>query len=234
VRGASAPALAGAILLTPGNTGSRLQEISDGVRVRINPDERAVRIERRVDNGLLGTGIGAKWQELPVEAEQVDTPDGRRIAIDGAGLERAIGEGAFAGLSTIDGIQMARPPSDGDEPDDKQSPAPIGHNNPPGPLDPAPPALPIIKKNESATPDEKGNSSGVPGRVQSRINLANGNLKAGWIHVTATHFNPARTGRSQFSISQSELRHLLQHKRLSALPWSASFKANLDQCMCAK
>jgi hypothetical protein len=46
---------------------------------------------------------------LPVNAEQVDTPDGRRIAIDGAGLKRAIGEEAFAGLSTIDGIQMAKP-----------------------------------------------------------------------------------------------------------------------------
>src|SRR6201999_2764849 len=68
VRGASAPALAGAILLTPGNTGSTLQEIGDGLRVRINPDERAVRVERRVDKGLFGTGIGAKWQELPVNA----------------------------------------------------------------------------------------------------------------------------------------------------------------------
>jgi filamentous hemagglutinin len=163
VRGASAPALAGAILLTPGNTGSRLQEIGDGLRVRINPDERAVRIERRVDNGLFGTGIGAKWQELPVNAEQVDTPDGRRIAIDGAGLERAIGEGAFAGLSSIDGIQMAKPPSDGDKPDERRPVGP-GHNNPPEPTEPEPPpnpgplTAPIIKRSESAQPSDKGNA----------------------------------------------------------------------------
>jgi len=46
-RGAGATAAAGTILLMPSNTGSTLQEIGNGLRLRINPDERAVRLERR-------------------------------------------------------------------------------------------------------------------------------------------------------------------------------------------
>jgi RHS repeat-associated protein len=52
----------------------------------------------------------------------------------------------------------------------------------------------------------------APGRVQGRINLMEGSQakKEGWKHVLAEHYNPAKGGSSQFSVSQTELRALLQ------------------------
>ena len=193
VRGASAPVVAGTILLIPGNTGSTLRDIGDGLRLRINPDERAVRIERRVDNGVLNTGIGAKWEELPIKAEQVDTPDGRRIvAIDGAGLKQAIGDEAFAGLN-VQGIAMAKPPSDGDKPDDNQRPVGMGHNDPPEPMEPEPPplnpapaAVPIIN-NE--TPPPSGQEEGDEVR-RRRIREAAEYIGAG--HARTEHLEQRR------------------------------------------
>lgn len=50
--------------------------------------------------------------------------------------------------------------------------------------------------------------AGVPGRVQSRINLATGNSKAGMRHIAIEHFS-GKPGKSQFSVSEEELRSLL-------------------------
>lgn len=61
----------------------------------------------------------------------------------------------------------------------------------------------------------KGTVAGVkvPGRVQSRINVSND----GWTHVLDRHFNPDKNA-SQFTISQGELRALLQSRSVIATP----------------
>jgi RHS repeat-associated protein len=52
----------------------------------------------------------------------------------------------------------------------------------------------------------------VPGRVQSRINISNN----GWAHVLKEHFSTKN--KSQFTISQSELKTLLQNKDIIKTP----------------
>ena len=60
--------------------------------------------------------------------------------------------------------------------------------------------------------------AGVPGRVLSRINLKN----SGWNHVVDRHFNPSKNA-SQFTISKSELRSLLQNKKVVDSPVVRTF-----------
>jgi hypothetical protein len=59
----------------------------------------------------------------------------------------------------------------------------------------------------------------VPGRVQSRINLRNGSVSegAGWNHLVDRHYNPSKKA-SQFTISQEELRALLQSRQVVDTP----------------
>lgn len=55
----------------------------------------------------------------------------------------------------------------------------------------------------------------VPGRVASRINISNEGMK----HVLSTHLNPARIfNKSQFAISEAELRELLSAKSTVEAP----------------
>lgn len=54
--------------------------------------------------------------------------------------------------------------------------------------------------------------------VQSRINVQNGNNKAGWNHVVDRHFSDKNA--SQFTISQSELKTILQSNEVSKVPIS--------------
>ena len=54
--------------------------------------------------------------------------------------------------------------------------------------------------------------------VQSRINLQNGNNKVGWQHVLKRHLPEGEGSGSQFSISKTELRELLQHKDVVSVP----------------
>jgi hypothetical protein len=65
------------------------------------------------------------------------------------------------------------------------------------------------------------NSIPIPGRVASRINLMTGDIKAGWTHVVDGHFNPSRSNKSQFTISQEDLRGLLQHELVVGSPVTA-------------
>ncbi|NVJ24144.1 RHS repeat protein [Myxococcus sp. AM011] len=72
----------------------------------------------------------------------------------------------------------------------------------------------------------------IPGRVQSRINLAKGHsaltplrpttgqkISAGWDHVMSGHFNkPLAGSRSVFSTSPDRLRELLQHPNVVSSP----------------
>ena len=58
-----------------------------------------------------------------------------------------------------------------------------------------------------------GKALKVPGRVQSRINVSNDS----WTHVINEHFNPAKN-KSQFTVSQDELRSLLNNKSVVNSP----------------
>ncbi len=56
--------------------------------------------------------------------------------------------------------------------------------------------------------EETDNAIKVPGRVQSRINISND----GWDHVLKEHYS--NKNKSQFTISQEELRSLLSSKEI--------------------
>lgn len=119
----AAPALAGAgsaaagslpFLFIPTNTQSETTDLGDGLRARVRPGQRTVEIERRVNNGLFGTGIGAKWETLPVEAQQVVGSDGSvNTVINHEQLNRALGRSAPVESKTAGSSAMAQPPKDG-------------------------------------------------------------------------------------------------------------------------
>jgi len=60
----------------------------------------------------------------------------------------------------------------------------------------------------------------VPGRVQSRINLSNN----GWGHLVARHFS-GKTNASQFTVTQAELRGILQSKQVVGSPVSRTLQS---------
>ena len=120
----AAPAVAGAgsaaagalpFLFIPTNTQSETTDLGDGLRARVRPGQRTVEIERRVHNGLLGTGIGAKWETLPVEAQQVVGRDGSaNTVINHEQLNRALGRSAPVESKDAGTSAMAQPPKDGE------------------------------------------------------------------------------------------------------------------------
>nr|WP_309546812.1 hemagglutinin repeat-containing protein [Rhizobium rhizogenes]QCL09198.1 filamentous hemagglutinin family N-terminal domain protein [Rhizobium rhizogenes]QCL09830.1 filamentous hemagglutinin family N-terminal domain protein [Rhizobium rhizogenes] len=65
----------------------------------------------------------------------------------------------------------------------------------------------------ATTGTQGGGLPNVPGRVQSRVNLEN----SGWGHVVDRHFDPT-VNASQFTVSQSELRQLLQSPQVVQTP----------------
>lgn len=119
----AAPAVAGAgsaaagalpFLFIPTNTQSETTDLGDGLRARARPGQRTVEIERRVHNGLFGTGIGAKWETLPVEAQQVVGRDGSaNTVINHEQLNRALGQTAPVQSKDAGTSAMAQPPKDG-------------------------------------------------------------------------------------------------------------------------
>ncbi len=66
--------------------------------------------------------------------------------------------------------------------------------------------------------------SSVPGRVQSRVNLPNGDKSSGWTHVVDRHFNPDKNA-SQFTVSQSDLRTALQSPEVVNTPVTRTLKS---------
>ena len=102
-------------LVFPTNTQSETTDLSDGLRARVRPGQRSVEIERRVDNGLFGTGMLAKWETLPVEAWQhVGTDGTANTVINHEQLNRVLGRSAPA-QSKDDGTSaMAHSPKDGE------------------------------------------------------------------------------------------------------------------------
>jgi hypothetical protein len=83
----------GTVLLTPRNTPATTYNLGDGLRAQSAPGQRSVSIERRVNDGLLGTGVGAKWEPLDVDAEIDRGPDDIvRLKINPDQLKAAVGE----------------------------------------------------------------------------------------------------------------------------------------------
>ena len=111
---ATTPVVAAALpfLLIPTNSQSGTIDLSEGLRARFAPGQRTASIERRVDNGLLGSGLGARWEKLPVAATIGAGADGRQtVFVDHGQLERAIGAGAAAALLRRAGVAGAPHPS---------------------------------------------------------------------------------------------------------------------------
>ncbi|WP_421997759.1 hypothetical protein [Reyranella sp.] len=135
------PALAGAasaaagvlpMLVTPTNSQSDMTDLGDGLRARSAPGQRTMEIQRRVDDGLFGTGIGAKWTTLPVDAERVIGRDGREsTVINRHQLNQALGLTTPSEDALVSA--MARPPKD--EPPGQLppiAPQPVASPAPPG------------------------------------------------------------------------------------------------------
>lgn len=101
------------LLLIPVNAQAETIDLGDGLRARRPFGQGKVEIERRVDGGLLGTGIGARWERVPVDAQFGTGPGGERVVlIDHGQLERAVGAEAAARAREIAGSAMAKRPSD--------------------------------------------------------------------------------------------------------------------------
>jgi hypothetical protein len=112
-RAASGPAAALSVLVTPMNSQGETIELGDGLRARTSPGQRSVKIERRADNGLLGTGFAARWETLPVDAElRVEKGGEARVLIDHQRLQAAVGPEATARALDAIGSKMARPPKE--------------------------------------------------------------------------------------------------------------------------
>jgi len=115
---AAAPAVAVAapLMLIPMPSGSSAStiDLDDGLRARMSSDQGTVEIERRVDGGLLGTGIGAKWERVPVDAkiDFVGPNRLRTIAIDTDQLQQAIGPEAADQVMAKGGVVIPARPSD--------------------------------------------------------------------------------------------------------------------------
>jgi hypothetical protein len=110
-RAATGPAAALSVLVTPTNRQGETIELGDGLRARTSTGQRSVTIERRADNGLLGTGIAARWETLPVDAElRVEEGGTARVLIDHQQLQTAVGPEATARALDALGSKMARPP----------------------------------------------------------------------------------------------------------------------------
>lgn len=100
-------------LLIPTNTQSETTDLGDGLRARVRPGQKSVEIERRVDNGLFGTGMLARWETLPVEAWQQVGKDGSvSTVINHEQLNQALGRSAPAASKDGGASAMAQSPKD--------------------------------------------------------------------------------------------------------------------------
>ncbi|MCF8534433.1 MAG: hypothetical protein K9G48_15610 [Reyranella sp.] len=106
VAGATGTAVGGfASLVWPTNHQGETLPLGDGLQARRRVGQNSIEIERQVDNGLLGSGLGAKWEKLPVAAQFVPGAEGRDLLqIDSIQLERAIGKAAADRLLQQGGV----------------------------------------------------------------------------------------------------------------------------------
>jgi hypothetical protein len=99
-----------ATLLTPTNFQGGTIDLGDGLQARWAPGQRSATIERRVDNGLFGTGLGAKWETLPVPATYEPDEHGRQtLRVDDAALKRALAANAHGTSAEVEALPVARP-----------------------------------------------------------------------------------------------------------------------------
>jgi hypothetical protein len=98
-------------MVIPDNFQGETVDVEDGLRVTLPPGQRYVYAERRVDSGLLGSGIGAKWEKLPIPMEVVEGPRGRFLRFDLDHIAQVVGTPQEADriLEQL-GALMARPP----------------------------------------------------------------------------------------------------------------------------
>jgi len=80
--------------------------LGDDLRARRPIGQQSVIFEHRVDGGLFGTGVGAKWEELPpIDATFGDGMPGRRpVLVDADQFRRAVGSEAADRLLARGGV----------------------------------------------------------------------------------------------------------------------------------
>ena len=98
-------------MVIPDNFQGETVDVEDGLRITLPPGQRYVYAERRVDDGLLGSGIGARWEKLPIPMEVAEGPRGRFLRFDLDHIARVVGTPQEADriLEQL-GALMARPP----------------------------------------------------------------------------------------------------------------------------
>jgi len=180
--------------------------------------------------GMMAVGVAGAPETLG--GSLVVTGGGVAVSADGVRNIVQGGSNVVAGAVSIWRAATMSPPS---PPATTPAPRPASGAQPPSP--PPPTARPPPgggKPPPNATPigPPPPPPQAIPGRVASRINLAEGRTRftplrsgsgqpvsAGWRHVVEGHFNRAVTNsRSVFTISQQELRALLQSKQVVSSP----------------
>ena len=107
VAAAPAAALAAPLIALPKIVpGDETIPLGDGLRARRPIGQRSVLFEQRVKDGLLGTSVGAKWEQLPpVDATFGDgLPGSRPVLVDADQLRGAIGAEAADRLLATGGV----------------------------------------------------------------------------------------------------------------------------------
>lgn len=196
--GRIAPAAAGAgsaaagalpFLLIPTNTQSDIIDLDDGVRARVNPGQRTVEIERRMEAGVFGTGIGARWERLPVDAEmQVGKDGAATLVIDHGQLRQALSP-----MEDRDAVtsQMARRPDE--KKGDSQPDLGIGHNSGQRP-----------EQKKDAAPDPKNDKAPDP-RNDKTPDPNDSGKPSIWDHVLVSTYKILRSGRQQKSVDEERI-----------------------------
>lgn len=91
--GAAAATAGAATLFVPTNYQGETYALGEGLRVRRRVGQASLEIERQVDRGLLGSGIGAKWEQLPVAARFTENNQGQQLLqVDADQLQQALGK----------------------------------------------------------------------------------------------------------------------------------------------
>src|SRR5262249_15002619 len=106
--------------------------LGDEFRARRPIGQRSIIFERRVNDGLLGTGVGAKWEELPPidAAFGAGLPGLRPVFVDVDQLRRAIPPGGAVVFAPVGGFIDGRTVAKGRPP---PSPRRGGNKLPPPP-----------------------------------------------------------------------------------------------------
>jgi hypothetical protein len=121
-------------ILVPGD---ETISLSDDLRARRPIGQQSVIFEQRVDGGLFGTGVGAKWEALPpVDATFGDGMPGRRpVLVDPDQFRDAVGTEAAHRLLATGGVIDRRSAANSDETANRAGTAPgSGNELPPPPI----------------------------------------------------------------------------------------------------